>query len=126
MPYAGFVATRPAEIHGSLQTFNETTADSLTLRTAMDDGQTIKARRRATQPIRQGQASVTVLAAEVPFWREWYTVRCQGGTQPTRIRVPPDCAEEIWRFSTPLAFAWVSAAACRISFNLEKLPQWQD
>lgn len=126
MAYTGYIAPRPAELHGSLQTFSETTDDGITLRTQMDDGQTIKTRRRATQPIRQGQATVTVKAVDVPLWREWYEVRCQNGTQPTKIRLPPDCAEQIWRFSTPLTYAWITKDACRISFGLEKLPHWVD
>lgn len=126
MAYTGPVATRPPEIHGSLQAFNETTAPAILVRTQMDDGQTIKARRRATRAIRQGEASVTVRASEIPFWREWYDSRCQNGSLPTRLRFPPDCAEQIWRFSTPPSFQWVTKDVVRISFSLEKLPQWED
>jgi hypothetical protein len=126
MPYTGPVATRPPELSGDLQSWTESTDANAVLRTAMDDAQTIKVRRRVTAPIRQGQASVTVIADKVQFWRDWFEQSCQGGVLPTRLKFPPNCSEQIWRFSTPLTFDWIDATACRISFGLEKLPQWVD
>jgi hypothetical protein len=126
MAYAGTVATRPLEISGGLQTWTETTDPNALLRSAMDSAQTIKVRRRVTHPIRMGQASVTVPANLVALYRQWFEVSCQGGVLPTRFIFPPDCLEQIWRFSTPPTYDWVDAKACRISFSLEKLPQWVD
>lgn len=126
MSYTGIVATRPPQIAGGLQTWSESTDNSALLRSAMDDAQTIKTRRRVTAPIRQGTASVTVQSSEVQFWRQWFEQACQGGMLPTRLKFPPYCDEQIWRFSTPLTFDWVDPKACRISFSLEKLPQWVD
>lgn len=128
MSYTGQVAPRPAEIDGGLQTWSETTDENSKLRSKMDDGQTIKVRRRVTRPIRQGQASVTIKGAEVQHWRTWYEDRCQDGVLPTRFKFPPNCAEQIWRFSTPLTYQWLDMdkSACRISFGLEKLPEWVD
>lgn len=126
MSFTGTVATRPVQIAGGLQTWSETTDENSKVRSKMDDGQTIKARRRVTVPIRNGQASVTVKAAEVQYWRQWYEDRCLDGTLPTRLKFPPSCVEQIWRFSTPLTYEWIDNNACRISFNLEKLPFWVD
>jgi len=126
MAYTGPVATRPAEIAGGLQTWSETTDPNALLRAQMDGGQTIKTRRRVTDPIRNGQGSVTVNANLVEFFRDWYAVACQGGVLPTRLKFPPLCDEQIWRFSSPLTYDWIDPKACRISFTLEKLPQWVD
>jgi hypothetical protein len=91
----------------------------------MDQGQTIKARRRVTSAVRLAQASVVVPGEEVKFWRTWYNVNCQGGVVPTRF-VMPEGTEEIWRFSTPLTIVWTTAdkAAAQINFSIEQLPYW--
>lgn len=126
MSYTGQVADRPEQIEGGLQTWSETTDENSKLRTKMDDAQTVKVRRRVTVPIRNGQATVTVRATEVQYWRQWHDDRCLDGVLPTRLKFPPDCSEQIWRFSTPLTYEWIDNNACRISFGLEKLPQWSD
>lgn len=125
MPYAGFVASRPLGISGCLREFSESQDDTAVLRTKMDQGQTIKARRRVTSAIRLAQASVVVPAADVKFWRTWYNVNCQGGVMPTRF-IMPEGTEEIWRFSTPLTIVWPTAdkTAAQINFSLEQLPYW--
>jgi hypothetical protein len=125
MAYTGQQAQRPAAISGGLQTWTESQAEGSVARSAGEDGQTIKVRRRVTIPIRIGQATVTVKAEEVAEWRDWYEIRCQGGVLPTKFRMPPTCEEELWRFSTPLTYDWIDKNACRISFSLEQLPQWR-
>jgi hypothetical protein len=122
--YTGTIGSRPAELSGNLQTWREKDDESATLRSKMDDGQTIKVRRRVTVAIRNGEASVTIVAADVPFWRQWYKQNCQNGVLPTLLRFPPECDEDLWRFSTPIQYEWIDKTACRLSFSLEKLPQY--
>jgi hypothetical protein len=128
MAYAGTVASRPLQIDGGLQTFSVAADEKATVRSQMDDAQTIKTRRRVTRAIKNAQATVTVRGADVQHWEAWYDVNCQNGMLPTRFKIPPLCEEQIWRFSTPLAMSWSNADAqsCQISFGLEKLPQWID
>jgi hypothetical protein len=126
MAYTGTVAQRPAGASGALQTFSEKSDEAALLRSKSDDGQTIKVRRRVTSPIRNATASVTLRAPDVPAWRDWYDNACQNGILPTRFKLPPNCEEQIWRFSTPITYEWIDATACRLSFSLEKLPQWVD
>lgn len=121
----GTIATRPASLSGELQTFIDTTLANV-LRTASDDNQVIKTRRRATNPTRTADATVTLLAELVEAFRFWYEVNCRSGVLPTKFKVPPDCREQIWRFASPPSYDWVDRKACKIAFKLEKLPNWID
>jgi hypothetical protein len=108
-----------------LQDFSETQDAEAVVRSKMDNGQTIKVRRRVTAALRNAQASVVVAGSEVALWRTWYNTNCQGGVLPTRFIMPMG-NEEIWRFSTPLTIVWQTAdrSAAIISFSLEQLPYW--
>lgn len=123
----GTIAARPGALSGALQTFVETTLPN-TIRSQSDDNQTIKVRRRATNPTRTADATVTVVAAEVELWRQWYQLNCQSGTLPTRFKMPPQCThEEVWRFAAEPQYDWSvdgAAKACKISMKLEQLPNW--
>ncbi len=126
MAYTGTVASRPSSISGAFQKLVETTDGNAIIRSKMDGAQTIKERRRVTVPIRLADVSVTVRAEEVVDWRTWYENNCQGGVLPTRFVFPPDCVEQIWRFSTPISYEWIDSNACRLTFSIEKLPHWVD
>lgn len=123
----GTIAARPAMISGALQSFVETTLGN-TIRSQADDNQGVKVRRRATNPTRTADASVTVPAALVEAYRVWYEDNCASGSLPTRFKIPPACAvEEIWRFAAPPQYDWSvdgHAKACRLIFKLEQLPNW--
>lgn len=123
----GTIAARPGALSGALQTFIETTLPN-TIRSQSDDNQTIKVRRRATNVTRTADATVTVLAAEVVLWEQWYQLNCQSGTLPTRFKIPPECnRDEVWRFAGEPTYDWSidgGGKVCRIGLKLEQLPNW--
>lgn len=124
----GTVAARPAGLDGALQTFNETTLAN-TIRSQSDDNQTIKVRRRATNPTRTADATLTLPKEKVVLFVQWYEDLCASGSLPTRFKIPPNCAvDEIWRMAAPPGYDWSidgGGAACRISLKLEQLPNWK-
>lgn len=127
LPPVGQVAARPTGLDGSLQTFTETTLPN-TIRSQSEDNQTIKVRRRATNPTRTADATLVLIKAKVILFKQWYEDLCASGSLPTRFKIPPDCEnEEIWRFAAPPSYDWSidgHGEACRISFKLEQLPHW--
>lgn len=129
MAYTGTVVERPHGVTGCLQSFSDTTADGAVLRSNMQSGQTVKVRRVSTREIQTGQATVVVPTADVFAWRDWHRVRCKSGVLPTKF-IMPWGAEEIWRFSSKPTYEWIrgvrGAVACRITFQIEQLPQWAD
>lgn len=129
MAYTGTVVERAAGVSGCLQSFTETTADGDVLRSNMQSGQTVKARRVSTRVIQTAQATAVVPVKDVFLWRDWYQNRCKSGTLPTRF-IMPWGAEEIWRFASKLQYEWIrgakGAVAVRITFNMEQLPLWAD
>lgn len=119
----GVIATRPASLSGEFQTFVDTSLPNV-LRSTADDNQTIKTRRRASHPTRTADTTVTLPAELVDFFRDWYELNCRSGVLPTRMKLPPDCIEEVWRFAAPPSYDWVAKTACRISVKIEQLPHW--
>jgi hypothetical protein len=124
MSYTGEVATRPS-IFGCLQTFKLSYKESV-IRSEAENSAYIKVRRRTTAPIKIADCSLTVLAQNVETFMQWYEVGCRCGAVPTRIRVPPNSYEQIWRFSSAPQIDWIDPGAAQISWSMEKLPAWKD
>jgi hypothetical protein len=57
-------------------------------------------------------------------FRRFFEVICMGGINPSRFKFPPNGREEVWGFSTPPVYEWVSREAFKASFSLERLPGW--
>ena len=129
MDYQGQIASRPTNLSGCLQTFNESQMEN-SIRTSSEDGTTIKVRRRTTAFISIADATVTVKQSDVELWKYWYNVSCQGGVLPTYFKMP-NGAEELWRFSAPLSINWIQGKSpgqhmAIISMKIEQLPTWKN
>lgn len=116
------IANRPASIDGCFQTLKQTSLENV-IRSNMEGG-TIKVRRRTTAFIDQADATVTLKAEQLDDFVDWYKVACMGGVLPTRFKFPPDGAEQVWRFASPPQYEWIANEAFRVSFQLERLPEW--
>jgi len=121
--YTGQIAARPDEI-GCLQTFRLSYKES-TIRTSSDNSAFIKVRRRTTKPVEAADCSITLKAADVQKFVDWYESACACGSIPTKIKVPPNSVEQIWRFSSPPQIDWIDNAAASISWSMERLPLWR-
>ena len=124
MAFTGTVAARPASIDGCLQTFSTTYMPSV-IRTESDNSAFIKTRRRTTRPIRVANCGLTLPAAKVADFITWYEVNCQCGVLPTKIKLPPNGTEEIWRFSSDPVIDWIDNNAAQINWTMEQLPLWR-
>lgn len=116
------IATRPASIDGCFQTVQQTTVENV-IRSTMEGG-TVKVRRRTTGFMDRANATITLSAEVYQDFVNWYRVACQGGVFPTRFKFPPDHSEQVWRFASAPQYEWISAEAFKVSFDLERLPQW--
>lgn len=116
------IALRPASIEGCFQTLSQTTLENV-VRSTMEGG-TVKVRRRSTAFMERADCTITLGAEVFDDFNDWYRVACAGGVYPTRFKFPPDHAEQVWRFASPPQYEWVTAEAFRVSFQLERLPEW--
>lgn len=116
------VANRPASLDGCFQSLKHTTLEAV-LRSNMEGG-TIKVRRRSTAFLEKADATITLKAELYDDFAGWYKTACQGGVLPTRFKFPPNGVEQVWRFASPPEYEWVANEAFRVSFQLERLPEW--
>ena len=128
LPPIGTIATRPVDISGCLASFNESTMPN-TIRSAGDDNQNIKTRRRATHPTRIADATMVLKQSQVASFKAWFETACHGGVLPTRF-IMPWGTEEVHRFSSEPQYSWgfgprPGEHVCTVAFKLEQLPQWK-
>lgn len=116
------IAARPASIPGCFQTLTQTTLESV-IRSNMEGG-TIKARRRTTAFLETADATITLKAEVFEDFQAWFKTACMGGVLPTRFVFPPDSSEQVWRFAAPPQYEWITNETFRVSFQLERLPEW--
>ena len=121
MAYSGTVAARPASIDGCLQTFSMSYLPSV-LRTESENSAFIKTRRLTTKPVKIAECGLTLPAALVADFIAWFEVNCQCGAIPTRIKLPPNGVEEIWRFASDPSINCVDNIAAEVSWSMEQLP----
>ena len=90
----------------------------------MDQGGTIKVRRRFTGTLRTANGTITLRASQYLDFRRWFEVNCAAGAFPTWFKRPLDGAEECWRITAPPSYSWVDKVAVAVSLELEQLPEW--
>jgi hypothetical protein len=127
MAYTGTLGQRPAELDGCWQAWSEGALPA-TIRSQAEYSHPIKVRRRTTASVKTADASVVVKQELVAHFQDWFHVRCQGGTLPTKI-IHPDGTEQIWRFSEPPVFQWGIGIEpgkhyVSVTVKLESLPGW--
>jgi hypothetical protein len=95
------------------------------IRTDSENAAFIKVRRTTTAPVRVAECSLTVKAEVVNSFINWYSVSCQCGAIPTKIKIPPTGVEEVWRFSAAPTVDWIDPKAAQITWSMEQLPLWR-
>ena len=115
------IVSRPPEVHGCLQSWQDKVQDSI-IRSTMSNGQP-KVRRRFTGKYTVASVTVTLEAKDVDKWMAWFD-DMRGGVLPSRF-IDPQGKERVFRpLSYPNVQWLVGGVAARLSFQIEQLPAW--